>query len=105
MDVRQSNMSCGVCELFDVGDTPTLKHYEDAMSDFADELGCFLIASVPTHWKRSIKFLKNELGFKQVGRLGRNPNTGNKIILLTKTITGKERAYFRRRSGGYADIY
>lgn len=105
MYIRESEISCGVQELVDVGRRPSLKNYQDALSDEHEDngLGCFLLASVPYNWKNSVKFLKS-VGFKSNGAR-KNPNTGNKIILLSKAITAKERQSFGNRCiGGCGEI-
>lgn len=94
MEIVESAISCGVQELTDVGENPTMADYRFALSDgndghSHDGLGCFLIASVPWAWKKSVKFLKS-VGFKSHG-VRKNPNSKNNIVLLSKTLTAKER--------------
>lgn len=92
MYLTESELSCGVQMLTDVGTDPTFEEYKDAMAEgnienSHDGLGCFIIASVPWNWKNSVKFLKS-IGFKAHG-VRMNPNSGNKITLLSKTLTDK----------------
>jgi len=89
MYIEESKISCGVQELSDIGQNPTMDDYEQALEDGHDSLGCFLVASVPWSWKNSVKFLKS-IGFKSCG-VRKNPNSKNKIVLLSKTLTAKER--------------
>lgn len=90
MELRNSDISCGVLQLCDVGKNPTMTSYKQAMADaeYDNNLGCFIISSVPWSWKESIKFLKS-VGFES-SRVRKNPNSGNKIVLLTKSISKKE---------------
>lgn len=94
MQIQETEISCGVQQLVEIGENPTLEQYKDALADGMGEnshdgLGCFLVASVPWDWRRSLKFLKS-VGFKRHG-VRKNPNSGNKIVLLSKTLTAKER--------------
>lgn len=106
MHIEESQISCGVQELVDIGEHPNLADYKQAMAegmgnDSQVGLGCFIIASVPSYWKNSIKFLKS-VGFKIHG-VRKNPNSGNRIALLSKTLTEKER---KRLAGNHCrDCY
>lgn len=91
MELVGSQISCGLYELDQVGQNPTDKEYEEAMSPCECAI---VIASVPARWTRAIKFLKRK-GFKQTLRQNKNPNSGNKIVLLAKNITKKDREHFR----------
>lgn len=96
MYIEESQISCGIQELTCIGENPKLFDYEQAMIDGYDNLenlGCFIIASVPYKWNKSVKFLKS-IGFKSSG-VRKNPNSGNKIVLFSKTLSAKERKHFR----------
>lgn len=100
MYIHESEISCGIQELAGIGQHPTLQEYKQALRDGHEDnshkgLGCFLIASVPYRWKNSIKFLES-VGFKNNG-VRKNPNSENKIVLFSKTITAKERQSLGRR--------
>ena len=102
MYIEDSEISCGVKLLSEVGKAPTMSDFKFAMRDYGrrrwgDSIGCFLIASVPIAWKKSIKFLKRA-GFRQSCRAMRNPNSGNKIAVFTRTISKNEREKY-----GYYD--
>jgi len=101
MEIVESEISCGIQQLTCIGENPTLAEYESALQDGMDNsshegLGCFIIASVPWKWKNSIKFLKS-IGFSSNG-VRRNPNSQNKIVLLSKTLSAKERKHLRGNS-------
>lgn len=100
MYILDTNISCGIFQLENVGKNPTQKSYEDVVESFIDDVGslrlCMLIASVPAEWKKSINFL-NKIGFKAVNRGLTNPNSGNKIILFVKTFTKRERETLTRK--------
>jgi hypothetical protein len=94
MRIEETEISCGIQQLVDIGENPTIEIYKDALADghtgnSHDGLGCFLLASVPWAWKNSIKFLKS-VGFESHG-VRKNPNSKNKIVLFSKTFTAKER--------------
>lgn len=91
MHIIESEFSCGVKLLDSVGQTPNLEEYTEALENAAEDeyLGCFLLASVPANWKNSVKFLKS-VGFKKIDTK-MNPNSGNMITLLSKTLSAKER--------------
>ena len=98
MRLTSSNISCGLYELADVGQDPTDADYRSAME------GCdaaIVIASVPAYWTNAVKFLKKK-GFKQPLRQNENPNSGNRIVLLARNITAKDRQHFNS-SYGYCE--
>lgn len=94
MELLESNISCGVRELTDVGYEPEDNDYYEAMrySECA-----VVVASVPAKWTGAVRFLKRK-GFKQAHRASRNPNSGNMIVLLSKTITAKDRTHFKAKA-------
>lgn len=95
MYLTQSNISCGIMELDGIGMRPKVKNYKTALAAYngstydGNMMGCFVLASVPTRWRNSAKFLK-KLGFKQTKSM-KNPNTGNKITAFIKTLNNAER--------------
>lgn len=87
MFIDDSEISCGVKQLTEIGTDPTDEAYQAAMREFH---GAILVASVPVKWKKAIKFLKRK-GFKQAHRAIKNPNSGNKIVLLSRNYSAKDR--------------
>src|SRR4051812_12719688 len=103
MYVYGSRVSCGVYELVDVGNRPSKEKYKKVMINHfgtTDGLGAIFIASVPAHWKKSVKLLKSE-GFIQPTRKITNPNSGNKIVILVKNFSEKERKKYIASYRGY----
>ncbi len=97
MYLEGSGISCGVLELTGVGKSPTKKAYERAMQDaFTYDKARFIIASVPEKWTKSCNFLKS-LKFKRCGA-GKNPNSGNDIVVFMKKLTNKDIEKFSVRS-------
>lgn len=97
MQLRASNISCGVSEIMGVGTKPSDAEFDNIMRQFD---GAILIASVPTRWKNAVKFLKRK-GFKQTHRQITNPNTDNKIALFARNVTEKEKREYRANECNY----
>ena len=95
MDLRASNISCGIQELCNIGVEPMLDNlnacvYETRAGKAATSTTprvyggrnpcTMLIASVTERQTKAIKFLE-EHGFKRAGDMKCNPNSGNNIGL------------------------
>jgi hypothetical protein len=94
MYIGYSKISCGINELYNIGNHPTDYEYKEIM---IDNYNCaILIASLTTKQNNAIKFLKKK-GFKAVNKPIRNPNSKNKIILFSKTLSKKERKYWANK--------
>lgn len=87
MELEESNISCGLYELNDVGQTPSECGYRSAMRNCH---AATVIASVPATWTKAIKFLKSKK-FTQPLNKSRNPNSGNDIVILVRNFTEKQR--------------
>lgn len=96
MFVDDSDISCGVHQLVGVGMRPSKAIYYKALKDrfwYSRDIGdhagtAFLIASIPSQWKKAGKFLKS-FGFKAT-RKRKNPNSNNSIIVLIKSFSKRE---------------
>jgi hypothetical protein len=98
MYLTGSEISCGVSELKDVGTNPTKKRYRLAFNDWNDYRCAFILASVPSEWKKSVKFLKC-MGFK-ASRKAINPNSSNTIQVFIKVVSKKEGKMYKKWSAG-----
>lgn len=92
MRLKSSGISCGIKQLIDIGyysKDKTMKNtYDKVMAKTKDQYGyncAMVVASLTTNQKAAIKLLTTN-GFKKVGKAKRNPNSGNRIILLVKRI-------------------
>jgi hypothetical protein len=100
MNVRVSEISCGIRELADVGENPDVYDLARAIDysvyhDADCVAGTILIASLTTKQKAGIKFLKRE-GFKAVSRPAMNPNSGNKIVLYMKRLSKADMKRYKK---------
>lgn len=97
MELRSSNISCGVMELTNVGYRDDYKHmyrldgattmgqaYKSVMGNIKGR--CSMVIASLTVGQKAAKNLLIDNGFKQVGKPKRNPNSGNRIILLVKRV-------------------
>lgn len=87
MYLDHSQISCGIEELYDVGNNPKDNNYNYTMYYCQSAI---VLASLTTNQKTALSFLKKK-GFKIIHKPIKNPNSRNKIILLSKTITAAER--------------
>jgi hypothetical protein len=91
-------ISCGITELEDIGGDklfpPTAKRFAAAIRGYYGTDMAMILASLTTKQKPEIKFVKS-VGFKQVGKALKNPNSGNDILLFKKDITDKDRKKYK----------
>lgn len=60
--------------------------YKEKMGKVSSDPSCEMVVASLTVKQQFAKNKLLKLGFKQVGRPKRNPNSGNRIILLVKNI-------------------
>jgi hypothetical protein len=83
MRIEGSSISCGIHQLFNVGNNPTIQRYNKAIKNSYFGKCRFIIASLTEEQKKAKRFLLAR-GFKQVSPFLTNPNSGNKIALFMK---------------------
>jgi hypothetical protein len=89
MYLNDTDISCGICQLVDIGSRPSQIDLEELIEDARDDnYGIMLASLAEQQGKRPINILK-KYGFKQVGKWKKNPNSGNKIALFMKRLRPK----------------
>ncbi len=98
MYMNDTDISCGIAQIYQIGSKPNKKKFAailyDYIADYYPGDLAMIIASLTTKQKPGIKFMK-EMGFKQIGKARKNPNSGNDILLFKKDITDKDRKKYK----------
>lgn len=91
MNIEDMEISCGICQLANVGRTPKQSDIERCIEDArSDCFGIILASLAENQGKKPVNFLKKN-GFRQVGKWKKNPNSGNRIALFMKRLRPKSK--------------
>lgn len=90
MYIDDTQISCGICQLSNIGNNPKQIDMDGCIEDArSDCYGIMLASLADNQGKRPVTFLKKN-GFRQVGKWKKNPNSGNRIALFMKRLRPKK---------------
>ena len=88
MRLVYSSVSCGLTLIHIPNEDFDIEQYKTIYRQYNYGIGRFIMASIPTNWSKANEFLKTA-GFEEALK-GVEPNSGQEIIVLIKTLSDEE---------------